>query len=95
MGVEEISERGGTACPTALASSAHPAIKRTIDIVGAATMLFVLSPVFLIIAFAMALDTRLPVIYWCQRLARGGHPMATLKIMLRTPGAVVTGRGAY
>jgi len=87
MGVEEISERGATARPNPLAASAYPAIKRMIDIVGAATLLVGLSPLFLIIAVAIALDTGFPVIYWCQRLARGGHPMAILKFRTMQDGS--------
>jgi len=87
MGVEEISERGATARPTPLAPSAYPAIKRLIDIVGAAILLVVLSPVFLIIGIAIALDTGLPVIYRCQRLARSGHPMVILKFRTMRNGS--------
>jgi lipopolysaccharide/colanic/teichoic acid biosynthesis glycosyltransferase len=85
--VEEISERGATARPTPLASSVYPAIKRTIDIVGAATLLVVLSPVFLIIAIVIGFDTGLPVIYRCQRLARNGHPIVILKFRTMRNGS--------
>jgi len=87
MGVEEISERAATARPTPLAPSAHTAIKRIIDIVGASILLVVLSPAFLIIAIAIALDTGLPVIYQCQRLARYGHPMVILKFRTMRNGS--------
>jgi lipopolysaccharide/colanic/teichoic acid biosynthesis glycosyltransferase len=58
-----------------------------LDIVGAATMLIVLSPVFLIVAISIALDTGVPVIYRCQRLARGGLPMAILKFRTMRDGS--------
>ncbi len=50
-------------------------------------MLVVLSPVFLIIGIAIALDTGLPVIYRCQRLARYGHPMVILKFRTMRNGS--------
>ena len=77
--VEEISEPRATERAAPLVWSAYPAIKRTIDLVGAATLLVVLSPVFLIIAVAIVIDGGLPIIYRCQRLGRQGRHIEVLK----------------
>ena len=77
--VEEISKRPATGRETSVASSAYLAIKRTVDLVGAVTLLVALSPVFLFIAVAIVIDGGLPIIYRCQRLGRNGRPIEVLK----------------
>ena len=77
--MEDISERPATGRKTLVALKAYPAIKRTIDLVGAATLLVVLSPVFLIIAVAIVVGGGVPIIYRCQRLGREGRPIEVLK----------------
>jgi lipopolysaccharide/colanic/teichoic acid biosynthesis glycosyltransferase len=77
--VEQTSGRPTTAREALVAPSAYPTIKRLIDIFGAATLLIVLSPVFLIIAIAIVVDGGLPIIYRCQRLGRHGQLIEVLK----------------
>ncbi|MEK6192270.1 MAG: sugar transferase [Chloroflexota bacterium] len=77
--MEEISERPATGRETLVVSSAYRGIRRTVDVVGAATLLVGLSPVFLIIAVAIVFDGGLPVLYRCQRLGRDGRPIEVLK----------------
>jgi lipopolysaccharide/colanic/teichoic acid biosynthesis glycosyltransferase len=77
--VEDISERPATGRETLVAPSAYPVIKRTLDLIGSATLLVVLSPVFLVIAIAIVLDGGLPIIYRCQRLGRHGRLIEVLK----------------
>lgn len=43
-------------------------VKRLIDIGLSAVGLVVLSPVFLVIGLAIALDSGLPILYRCQRI---------------------------
>ena len=77
--MEEISERPATGREPVLVSSAYLATKRTIDLIGSATLLVALSPIFLIIATAIVIDGGLPIIYRCQRLGRNGRPIEVLK----------------
>ena len=77
--MEEISERPATERPAPLVWSAYPAIKRTIDLIGAGSLLVLLSPVFLFIAVAIVVGGGVPIIYRCQRLGREGRPIEVLK----------------
>lgn len=77
--MEEISERPATARENLHVASAYPAIKRTIDLIGSATLLVLLSPAFLVIASAVATEGGLPILYRCQRLGRNGKPIEVLK----------------
>ena len=55
------------------------AIKRTMDIVGSLFLLTVLSPVFLIIAAAVKLSSRGPILFRQQRIGEHGRPFTFLK----------------
>jgi len=55
------------------------AAKRLLDIVGGFGLLVVLSPVMLLIATAVALTSRGPVIYAQRRIGKGGHPFTMYK----------------
>ncbi|MGH2392277.1 MAG: sugar transferase [Candidatus Limnocylindria bacterium] len=77
--MEQISGRPTTGRDTLLVSSAYPAIKRTIDIIGASALMVVLSPAFAMIAAAIVAHGGLPIIYRCQRLGRHGGPIEVLK----------------
>ncbi len=55
------------------------ALKRTFDIVGAALILLVLSPLMGIIALAIKLSSRGPVLYRSVRPGIGGRPFACVK----------------
>ena len=57
---------------------------RALDVVGAAVLLLLLSPFLAIIALAIKLDSRGPVIFWQQRLGRDLRPFKVAKF--RTMG---------
>lgn len=53
--------------------------RRFFDILIAAVALVVLSPLIALVALAVKLDSRGPVLFRCSRVGRGGHPFAMLK----------------
>ena len=77
--MEEIYERPATGRGALVASSAYHGIKRTVDVVGAAILLVLLAPVFLVIAVAIVIDGGLPIIYRCERLGRKARNIEVLK----------------
>ncbi len=77
--MEDISERIAHERPAPPIASSYRILKRTIDLIGAATLLIFLSPVFLVIAVAIVIDGGLPIIYRCQRLGRHEQPIEVLK----------------
>ena len=54
-------------------------VKRVFDIAGSTTMLFLLAPLFLVIALAVKLTSRGPVFYRQQRVGRYGQTFTFLK----------------
>jgi exopolysaccharide biosynthesis polyprenyl glycosylphosphotransferase len=56
------------------------ALKRAFDVVGATLLLLVLSPLLLVIALAVKLTSRGPVLYRSARPGMGGAPFACLKL---------------
>lgn len=67
--------------------SVSRATKRAVDIGIASVMLVVLSPVLLLIALAIWLDSGLPIIYRCERLGRFGQPITVLKFRTMRDGS--------
>lgn len=65
----------------------YGATKRTFDIIIAAALLVVLSPILFLIALAIWLDSGLPIIYRCQRLGRYGAPITVLKFRTMRDGS--------
>jgi lipopolysaccharide/colanic/teichoic acid biosynthesis glycosyltransferase len=55
------------------------AVKRMLDIVGSLGLLILLSPVMLVIAMLIPLDSRGTVIYPQRRIGRGGQPFTMYK----------------
>ena len=55
------------------------ALKRTIDILGASCALLLSAPVWLVIAIAIKLSSRGPVMYRQTRMSLAGHPFVMLK----------------
>jgi lipopolysaccharide/colanic/teichoic acid biosynthesis glycosyltransferase len=55
------------------------AVKRALDVAGAAVALVVLSPLFMIIALLVVLDSPGPVFYRAERVGFRGRPLAMLK----------------
>lgn len=60
-------------------SHAEGALRRVIDIAGAAVGLLLLSPLFLIVAIAIKRDDAGPIFYRASRIGRGGQPFDLLK----------------
>ena len=55
------------------------AIKRGLDVVGSATLLLLLSPVFLLLAIAVKVGSAGPVFYRWKVVGRGGRPFTGYK----------------
>jgi exopolysaccharide biosynthesis polyprenyl glycosylphosphotransferase len=62
-------------------------IKRTFDLVGSALLLIFLSPLLALIALAIKLDSRGPVLFRSRRPGIGGHPFHCLKFRTMEDGA--------
>ncbi len=62
-------------------------VKRTFDFVGATLLLLALSPVLTVIALAVKLDSRGPVLFRSLRPGIGGTPFACLKFRTMRQGA--------
>lgn len=66
------------------------AAKRTLDVVGAAALILLASPVMLLVALAIAAEDRGPVFFRQERLGRGGAPFRIWKFRsMRTDAASV------
>jgi lipopolysaccharide/colanic/teichoic acid biosynthesis glycosyltransferase len=63
------------------------AVKRTIDVAGAALALLVLLPLALAITAAIVLESRGPVFYRAERLGHGGRRLRMLKFRKMREGA--------
>ncbi len=63
------------------------ALKRTVDLVGATSLLVLISPLLLAVAAWIKLDDRGPVFYRQQRVGRGGRPFWILKFRTMSQGA--------
>lgn len=62
-------------------------IKRLFDITVSGLLLLVLSPLLLLIALAIWVDSGLPIIYRCQRVGRHGQPIVVLKFRTMRDGS--------
>lgn len=74
------------------------ALKRMMDIAGSAIGLVVLSPVLLVVATAIKLDSPGPVLFRQERVGRGGRPFRILKFRSMVAdaerlGTALTSRG--
>ena len=61
------------------AVSGYFKFKRVFDIVASATLMVVLSPLALVVAAVVAFDVGAPVIFWQERLGRGGRKFLLYK----------------
>jgi lipopolysaccharide/colanic/teichoic acid biosynthesis glycosyltransferase len=66
---------------------AHVGIKRLLDFSVAATVLIVLSPLFLILALLIKLTDRGPVLFWQNRVGRHGREFPFPKFRSMVPNA--------
>ena len=62
-------------------------VKRVFDLLGASLLLLFLSPVLAVIAIAIKIDSRGPVLYRSRRPGIGGHGFACLKFRTMEHGA--------
>jgi lipopolysaccharide/colanic/teichoic acid biosynthesis glycosyltransferase len=72
-------------------SSMTMAMKRAIDILGAAAGVALLSPLLLIVAIGIKLDSSGPVFFRQERVGRGGHSFKIFKFRSMTIGAALAG----
>lgn len=71
-------------------------MKRTIDIVLAAVVLILLSPILLLAAIGVRLSSSGPILFRAQRVGRGGVPFEMLKFRtmhMHSGGPVITSHG--
>jgi lipopolysaccharide/colanic/teichoic acid biosynthesis glycosyltransferase len=61
------------------ASNRYDLLKRLIDILGAAALVVVLSPVLLLVAVIVVLDVGFPIVFWQMRPGRYGYPFKVYK----------------
>jgi exopolysaccharide biosynthesis polyprenyl glycosylphosphotransferase len=73
--------------PSVQAPVSWLAVKRTIDIFASFVGLTLLAPVLLLVALAVKLDSRGPVIFRQQRIGRGGDAFDLLKFRTMVDGA--------
>ena len=73
--------------PSVQAPDSWLAVKRTIDVIASAFGLTILAPVLLLVALAIKLDSRGPVIFRQQRTGRGGETFDLLKFRTMVEGA--------
>ena len=69
--------------------------KRLFDILLSFTLLLILWPVFLIIAVAIKLDSKGPVLFLQERIGKGGKVFKIYKFRSMCVGAEHTGSGVY
>src|SRR5438067_1994182 len=60
---------------------------RALDVLGAATLLILLSPLLLIVAVLVKLDSPGPVLFRQERVGRSGRPFVCLKFRSMREGA--------
>lgn len=85
---ETVSTRITNAKPlTELLLRPLPMWKRAIDIVASALGLIVLSPLFLVVAIVVAIDSRGPILFRQLRRGRGNRPFSMLKFRTMVNGA--------
>jgi lipopolysaccharide/colanic/teichoic acid biosynthesis glycosyltransferase len=63
-----------------------PAAKRAMDVLGAAVLLLLLSPLLLVLALAVWADSGRPVLYFQERLGRGGRVFRMTKFRTMQAG---------
>ncbi len=65
--------------PSLIRNLIRQSMKRGFDVVASGIGLFLLSPLFLIIAILIKHDSPGPVFFWCRRMGRHGRPFRMLK----------------
>ena len=70
-------------------------MSRVLDVVLAAALLVITSPLLALAALAIRLETRGPVFYRQLRVGQGGAPFELWKLRTMVPGAETMGAGIY
>jgi lipopolysaccharide/colanic/teichoic acid biosynthesis glycosyltransferase len=78
-----------------LAPFAYACAKRTLDLVVAVVLLVVLAPALVVIALAIWVDDRSPVVYRQRRVGRDGRPFTLLKFRSMSADADCTPHQAF
>jgi lipopolysaccharide/colanic/teichoic acid biosynthesis glycosyltransferase len=68
---------------------------RALDLIVAALVLALLSPLIAVAALLIKLESRGPVLYRQRRVGRGGEPFDLWKLRTMVPGAEAMGAGIY
>ncbi len=68
---------------------------RVLDLLGACVLLLILSPLLLVVAVAIKLDSRGPVIFWQRRVGRDLAPFRVAKFRTMDNGAPSDAHRAY
>ena len=82
---KELGEAANATRP--VGSTMYRFVKRALDIAACSMALVLLLPVFILIALAIALDSRGPVLYRQTRIGLGGKPFRILKFRSMVPNA--------
>jgi lipopolysaccharide/colanic/teichoic acid biosynthesis glycosyltransferase len=85
--VEHVSRHATAAGAVPTPRVIYAFAKRAVDIGLSILALIVLSPVLLIIALAIWVDSGLPILYRCERIGRYGQPMIVLKFRTMRDGS--------
>jgi lipopolysaccharide/colanic/teichoic acid biosynthesis glycosyltransferase len=92
-------EREGAGAPPAILASERSAASavamRTLDVLGAAALLIVLSPLLLVVAVAIGLDSPGGAIFRQRRLGRNLKPFAVAKFRTMRAGVAVDAHRAH
>jgi lipopolysaccharide/colanic/teichoic acid biosynthesis glycosyltransferase len=70
-------------------------LKRALDVAGSAVLLTALSPLMLVIAAAVRIDSKGGAIFRQQRVGQGGRPFTILKFRTMVEGADRSALGTY
>ena len=60
--------------PDVLALSSYFRLKRFLDVLAAAAIIILISPIWLVVGAITLLDIATPIFFWQQRLGQGGRP---------------------
>jgi exopolysaccharide biosynthesis polyprenyl glycosylphosphotransferase len=69
----------GVSVPSAKGRVVYRVTKRMFDIIGAAVLLLILSPIFLLVAICIRIDSRGSIIFKQARIGQGGRPFTFYK----------------
>jgi lipopolysaccharide/colanic/teichoic acid biosynthesis glycosyltransferase len=85
--VEQVSRQGTVSGVVPTQRLLYTFAKRVVDVLAAILALIVFSPLFLLIAVAIWLDSGLPILYRCERIGRYGQPIIVLKFRTMRDGS--------